>query len=110
MALAKKGSQVIISVDGRQYRWSVRRKPATTQAEAWAPVVIAVEPVRNPKASLVVDLPTSHTSNRMGSPAGSVTPAEVARYIRTAVAAGWDPQAEGEPFHYSQNFPDEEVQ
>ncbi|MEU3189786.1 hypothetical protein ABZ686_03910 [Streptomyces sp. NPDC006992] len=42
MTLNKKGSR-LITVDGIEYRWRIRRKPSYMQGLCWTPMTYAVE-------------------------------------------------------------------
>ena len=97
MGLTKKGSR-LITVDGRAYRWRIRRKPTYWQALASSGMTFAVELAQNPGAALVVTLAQRHPSNWMDEPAVPLVPATVADCIRTALAQGWTPSLPGKPF------------
>ncbi|MGW7486697.1 hypothetical protein [Streptomyces sp. NPDC054786] len=97
MAIPKKGSRPI-TVDGVDYRWSVRRKPTYLQGICQAPLSVAVVLGHTPGSVAVLRMPHAHPGNWMGAPATAVRPAAVAHGIRSALRQGWKPDAPGRPF------------
>ncbi|MGC4864728.1 hypothetical protein ACLQ3B_04735 [Micromonospora sp. DT53] len=98
MALNKRGSRPIV-VDGKGYRWFVRRKPTYSQGLTWSPPSFAVERTDPPGcATLVVRLASPHPGNWMNAPASPLLPSGVASAIRQALDLGWQPDHPGSPF------------
>ncbi|MGW5722306.1 hypothetical protein ACWEVP_39460 [Amycolatopsis sp. NPDC003865] len=87
MTLSRKGSR-LITVDGAEYRWTVRRKPTYSQGLG-ATMTFAVEPAEHPGATLVVDTGRPRPDNWLHLPAEPVHPAEVAEAVRMALARGF---------------------
>lgn len=102
MALVKKGSRHI-TVDGRTYRWRIRRRPTYGQALIWSPLTYAVEYAEAPGVTLVVTTNQPHPSNWFDAPASPVLPSQVADSVRTARARGWTPETPGKPFRLDQS-------
>jgi hypothetical protein len=98
VALVKKGSRRIV-VDGVTYRWRVRHKPTYCQSNGWGPLTFAVEDATASGTVLVVETDRPHPENWFGLTTKPVVPADVAQAIRTALAQGWTPLANGSPFH-----------
>ncbi|MFF7736564.1 MULTISPECIES: hypothetical protein [unclassified Streptomyces] len=98
MALVKKGSRRIV-VDGVTYRWRVRHKPTYCQSNGWTPLTFAVEDATTAGTVLVVETDRPHPENWFALATKPVVPADVAQAIRTALAQGWTPPANGSPFH-----------
>ncbi len=108
MAMPKKGSRSLV-VDGRKYRWCVRRTEDDTAWNAYgmqATLTVAVEDFYYPQSMLCI-------SYECGFPYGKasarprwvdtgqvmeVTPQRVAALIREALKQGWDPQAQTADF------------
>jgi hypothetical protein len=92
MTIARRDSRTI-TVDGVDYRWSVRRRPFS----GVGPVTFAVEAADGAGTTLVVRFrpPRPDVSQ---VPPDPVRPAVVAQRIRDALAAGWSPFAPGTPF------------
>jgi hypothetical protein len=97
VALTRKGSRSI-TVHGRRFRWTVRPKPAYSQALAWSPLSFAVQADENPGRVLYVRLARPRPDNWLGKGSQALTPREVAQFIRRALDAGWDPSEPGSPF------------
>ncbi|MGW4064399.1 hypothetical protein ACWEGE_39350 [Amycolatopsis sp. NPDC004747] len=88
MTLPRRGSR-LITVDGTEYRWTVRRKPTYAQGLG-ATMTFAVELAERPGATLVVDTGRPRPDNWLHLPAEPVRPAEVVAAVRAAVARGVD--------------------
>ncbi|MGW4528516.1 hypothetical protein [Amycolatopsis sp. NPDC004378] len=88
MTLARKGARRI-TVDGTDYRWTVRPKATYSQAIG-ATMTFAVELAGHPGATLVVDTGRPRPDNWVCPPGEPVQPAEVAEAVRAAVARGFD--------------------
>ena len=98
MALTRKGTRPI-AVDGVNYRWYVRRKPSYGQALALSNLTVAVAlDAPSGGSVLLVDVGRPRPDNWMGTAEAAVCPADVARYVRAARAAGWEPSAPGRAF------------
>ncbi|MFB9690187.1 hypothetical protein [Amycolatopsis plumensis] len=85
--MPRKGSR-LITVDGTEYRWAVRRKPTYSQGLG-ATMTFAVELAEGPGATLVVDTGRPRPDNWLHLTTEPVRPAEVAAAVRAAVAAGF---------------------
>jgi hypothetical protein len=97
MALTRKGSRNI-TVSGRRFRWTVRRKPTYSQANAWSPLSFAVEADANPGRVLHVSLARPRPDNWLAEASHPLTPGDVAEFIQRALDSGWDPSEPGPPF------------
>jgi hypothetical protein len=102
MAIPKKGSRKIV-VDGVEYRWYIRRNNKEDGM-----LSVAIETASNESASILyvtfpVLRPDSLTAGLRGDPKSSVTPNDIATYIRDALVAGWQPLQSGSPFVYKPN-------
>jgi hypothetical protein len=98
MAFPKKGTRRLV-VDGRPYFWRVRRKPTYWQECHWEPMRLAVRADGGTGGLLVLILPGLRPDD--GRLHGlTVTPAVVAGWVRSALAAGWAPRSGGRAFEY----------
>lgn len=98
MTTPNKGSRLVV-VDGQSYRWRVRHQPTYHQANGWSPLTFSVERAEEPGTTLVVVLPGVRPDSWLGEPiVGAVLPREVARLIRAARTAGWQPSERAKPF------------
>ena len=102
VTLVRKRSRRIV-VDGRAYRWRLRSRPTYAQGQCWAPCAYAVEDYDRPGRTLIVTTNQPHPGNWLGRPAEPVLPGQVARAVRLAMQAGWDPSSPGPPFHLDQS-------
>ena len=102
VTLTHKRSRRIV-VDGRAYRWQLRSRPTYARGLCWTPCAYAVEDYDRPGRTLIVTTNQPHPSNWLGRPARPVLPRQVARAVRLAVQAGWDPSSTGAPFHLDQS-------
>lgn len=95
--ISRKGSRAI-TVRGRPFRWTVRRKPTYAQAVAMTGFNLAAVLAARRGSTLVVRLPQVHPSNMFEIPSAGVTPAQAADYIAKALDAGWLPEEPGPMF------------
>ncbi len=96
MAMPKKGSR-LITVDGTEYRWRIRRKG--TACLCCSPVGFAAELAEDARQVLVVSYPVAWLDS--GPPdAVAITPRVVAASIREALARGWEPEQPGTAFAF----------
>lgn len=92
-----KGSRSI-HVDGREFWWTLRRKPTYAQAIGQTNVVVSVRLAAARGSRLVIRFSGAHPGNVLGLPSASVTPRDVAGGIAAAIRAGWRPDVEGASF------------
>lgn len=97
MAMPRKGSR-LISVDGTVYRWTVRHKPTYCQGLGWRPLTFAVEYADAPGQVLSVETQSPRLDNWLDLPGTPVTPLMVEQSVRTALAAGWEPDRQDGAF------------
>lgn len=97
MAITKKGSREII-VDGRRFRWLVRRKPSYCQALGESSLSFAVELADRPAQVLYVLLDAARPDAWLNAEPVTVSPGKVADIIRRAILDGWKPDTAGSAF------------
>jgi hypothetical protein len=98
MAITKKGSRRIV-VDGAGYRWYIRRTPSGLQHMGDSNLTVAVELEASVAVSvLVVDVGVPRPDSIQGGGGLRVCPSDVARFIRIAKEAGWQPGTAGGAF------------
>lgn len=98
MTIPRRGSRKIV-VAGAAYRWLVRRQPTYSQALAWSPLTVAVEPETGGR-TLVLVFGKPRPDNWVGEPGAIARPADVAAGIEAARTAGWDAESSGGPLFY----------
>jgi len=104
MALSKKGTRKI-SVDGVEYRWAIRKRATYCQAAFAWPMTFAVECIQAPQSVLVVTTTIPRPDNWLQKPSVAISPAQVAKAIRQAHQAGWQPEVRGSAFMLSVDIP-----
>jgi hypothetical protein len=97
MAIPKKGSRKIM-VDGRRFRWFVRRKPSYSQALGESLLSFAVELADQPAQVLHVYLDAARPDAWINAGPVTISPGLVAVVIRQAVRDGWMPETAGPTF------------
>lgn len=97
MAIPKKGSRKI-TVDGVDYRWTIRKKPTYSQALCQGNVLAAVELYDKPFSVLSINFPWVRYDNWFGIAEQPVTPKHIEQCIRRAIAKGWKPEINGNAF------------
>lgn len=97
MAIPKKGSRKI-TVDGTDYRWTIRRKPTCPKTLCEENVLAAVELYDKPRSVLSIKFPWVRYDNRFGIAEQPVTPKHIEQCIKRALAEGWQPEKTGNAF------------
>jgi hypothetical protein len=90
----------LVTVGEVSFRFKVHREPQWCGADGWKGLALAIEAVDRPGRNLIVELPFERSSHR-STPQRQrpvISVAEVERYIREAIDAGWDPDSRGKPF------------
>ena len=97
MAQKTQRREVEIAVDGHGYRWWVQRQPVwSTDAAGWRGMAIGVRHLEGVREA-VLEFPPAPPPRR-GTPLiqpSQVPPQIVARAVKSAIAAGWDPLSRG---------------
>ena len=95
MALPRRGSRNV-RVDGRDYRWLIRKKTTYVQGAQQAEMRLAVQSADTPLGQvLLVRLGVSRPDNWISPHQTPITPARVREIIRAGLLDGWRPQVQG---------------
>lgn len=98
MAGSKQGAR-LITVGDTTYRWRIRRRSSYNQANAWRPLVFAVEAAgKRPGQPLLVSLPRPYPGSWFGGQATAIRPVLISACIRRALEQGWRPDRPGKAF------------
>lgn len=97
MSIVKKGSRKII-VEGREYRWTIRKSPSYGQAIDESNLTLAAELFEEPGSTLVVTFPFARPDSWISSGKRSVKPSDVEQSIKLALENGWLPDLDGKSF------------
>jgi hypothetical protein len=88
MSLSKTGSRRIV-VDGKSFRWLIRRKATYSQrTELSSCINIAVEHAERSYSTLMILTDKPHPKGWESFLKKTVSPSEVTRWIRQAIEAG----------------------
>jgi hypothetical protein len=87
----------IVEVDALQYEWELRNEPQWNEFEGWKGMTVALLR-KNTQRSAVLEFPTPKRLLK-GMPRGrlQISDAILARGIRAALQAGWEPDSRGKP-------------
>src|SRR5262245_11631786 len=99
MAVRKKGSRRIV-VDGIIYLWRFPPRPTQNQEDGWPGVGVTINREDCRQASLLLAFPQRFRLDGplVEDPARPVLPSDIARGIKAAIAAGWQPGEPGPQF------------
>jgi hypothetical protein len=98
MATRKAGSRRI-TVDGKPYRWRIRRRATNFQADYGNGILhVAVEAAEEGGQLLVLLTDRPHPQDWGTKKVIPVTPSDVANWVRRAIEAGWTPLEGGPMF------------
>ena len=93
----------LVEVGGATYRWSVHRQPQWCTTDGWKGLALEVAAEGASGRQLIVELPFE-AKNHRSTPhrqRPNVGRAELERYIREAIEAGWEPESRGKPFVFA---------
>lgn len=87
----------IVDVDGLAYEWQLQREPQWSDADGWKGMTVSLLQGDNRRGALLEFPPPKRLLK--GLPRGrlQISDALVARGVRAALQAGWDPQSRGKP-------------
>ena len=86
-----------IAVDGTPYDWRLQREPHLSDDEGWKGMTLSILQ-QDAKREVFVEFPPSKRLLK-GLPRGrlQLDDATIARCIRAALSAGWEPMSRGRP-------------
>lgn len=86
-----------VAVDGISYDWRLQREPHQSDDEGWKGMTLAILQ-QDAKREVYVEFPPSKRLLK-GLPRGrlQLDDATIARCIRAALSAGWEPMSRGRP-------------
>lgn len=95
MTIPRKGLRRI-EVNGKNYEWTIRKKPTYSQATFPTEMTLIVELSDvHPQNTLKVNLGISRPDNWILTHQTSVTPKVVSKIIVAALQKGWEPHSAG---------------
>ncbi|MDT0584361.1 hypothetical protein [Brumicola blandensis] len=100
MSLPKKGSRKI-SVDGQDYRWSIRSKPTYSEGAFACGMTAAAELYDSPVSTLLIVFDAPRPDNWLLQDGKNITPKMIEASIKASIEDGWKPkEKEGFKFEF----------
>ena len=87
----------IVDVDGLQYAWELRSEPQWGESEGWKGMTVALLRNDTQRGALLEFPPPKRLLKGMQRGRLQISDAIVARGIRAALLAGWEPASRGKP-------------
>ncbi|WP_260928811.1 hypothetical protein [Novosphingobium sp. 9] len=86
-----------VPVDGIQYDWEVRREPSWSDIEGWRGMTVFVLQHGTKRGAVLEFPPPKRLLKGLQRGRLQIGDAIVARGVRAALAAGWEPETRGKP-------------
>jgi hypothetical protein len=86
-----------VTVDGLQYDWEVRREPQWSDFDGWKGMTVALQQQGTQRGALLEFPPPKSLMKGLKRGRLQVGDVIVARGIRAALLAGWEPESRGKP-------------
>jgi len=84
-----------VDVDGRHYEWELRREPQWSESEGWQGMTVALLQKDTQRGALLEFPPPKRLLKGMQRGRLQINDTIVARGIRAALQAGWEPESRG---------------
>ncbi len=91
----------IVDVDGFQYEWELRREPQWGESEGWLGMTVALLQKDTKRGAVLEFPPPKRLLKGMQRGRLQINDAIVARGIRAALLAGWEPSSRGKPMVFT---------
>jgi hypothetical protein len=89
-----------VDVEGLTYEWEVRREPQWSESEGWQGMTVALLQKDTQRGALLEFPPPKRLLKGLQRGRLQINDAILARGIRAALAAGWDPESRGKPMWF----------
>lgn len=86
-----------VSVDGDMYEWELRREPQWSDAEGWKGMTVALSQQDCQRGAVLEFPPPKRLLKGLQRGRLQINDAIIARGIRAALLAGWEPASRGKP-------------
>lgn len=90
-----------VEFDGLQYEWELRSEPQWGDAEGWRGMTVALLRRNTQRGALLEFPPPKRLLKGMQRGRLQIGDAIVARGVRAALLAGWDPDSRGKPMVFT---------
>ena len=87
----------IVDVDGFQYEWELRSEPQWSESEGWKGMTVALLQKGTQRGAMLEFPPPKRLLKGMQRGRLQISDAILARGIRAALEAGWEPASRGKP-------------
>ena len=87
----------IVDVDGDQYEWELRSEPQWAESEGWKGMTVALLQKGMQRSALLEFPPPKRLLKGLQRGRLQVSDAIIARGVRAALLAGWEPASRGRP-------------
>lgn len=84
-----------VSVDGLDYEWELRREPQFSESEGWQGMTVALLQKDMQRGALIEFPPPRRLLKGLQRGRLQINDAIVARGVRAALLAGWEPESRG---------------
>lgn len=91
----------IVEVDGLHYEWELRSEPQWGDADGWRGMTIALLQKHTQRGALLEFPPPKRLLKGMQRGRLQISDPVIARGIRAALAAGWEPASRGKPMVFT---------
>jgi hypothetical protein len=91
----------VVEVDGARYEWELQREPLLCDIDGWKGMAISLLQEDTQRAALIEFPPPKRLLK--GLPRGrlQINDATIARGVRAALQAGWEPSSRGRPMVFT---------
>jgi hypothetical protein len=89
-----------VDVDGLTYEWEVRREPQYSELEGWQGMTVALLQKDMQRGAMLEFPPPKRLLKGLQRGRLQINDAILARGIRAAILAGWDPASRGKPMWF----------
>jgi len=90
-----------VVVEGSHYEWELRREPQWSESEGWQGMTVALLQKDAQRGALLEFPPPKRLLKGLQRGRLQINDAIVARGVRAALAAGWEPESRGKPMWFT---------
>lgn len=91
----------IVEVDGLKYEWELQREPQWSDADGWRGMAISLMQKDTQRGAVLEFPPPKRLLKGLQRGRLQINDAIVARGIRAALLAGWEPASRGKPMVFT---------
>ena len=87
----------IVDVEGFPYEWELRSEPQWSESQGWKGMTVSLLRKHTQRSAMLEFPPPKRLMKGMQRGRLQISDAILARGIRAALEAGWDPESRGKP-------------